>query len=318
MNLMDTNKEGITMSRESKNKEPNNATPETQQKGVIENVKGKSNKDQNGKESNKAKPKPPREKSSNGEKQKTKPSKKDAVLVGTTSALTNSTGGKPLQGTVEDNARRAFYDSLVEIVKKETSNERESFNRIAIALANIELNELYDLEDCTDVYQMAKKVFGMQKSTANQYLNVVKSLGVIEDGKYIELDTEWNGYNHSQLIELKDLTPEQIQAEGITKDTSVRKMREARHKYYGKKQYNRSGSDSNNSNSNPKENQSSSEVIELLPLTIANDNLLSAENNPLLEELKRVLSDQNNANKSFSITLTFANDDVTSNTLPLN
>lgn len=82
--------------------------------------------------------------------------------------------------------------------------------------------DLYEQEECEDIFEFAKKEYGLDKSTVSRFIAINEKYS--EGGYSMELQEKYRGFGQSQLVEMLSLPD--AECELITEQTTVKEIRE--------------------------------------------------------------------------------------------
>lgn len=81
--------------------------------------------------------------------------------------------------------------------------------------------DLYEQEECEDIFEFAKKEYGLDKSTVSRFIAINEKYS--EGGYSMELQEKYRGFGQSQLVEM--LTMPDSEIELITENMTVKEIR---------------------------------------------------------------------------------------------
>lgn len=114
------------------------------------------------------------------------------------------------------------YHSLLKKVDEGFTKASDAYLTIACALWQIQHNEYYRIDNFKNIAELAEARYEIKKSTTHNYIKVIDKFGDISDSKVSGLKEEYREFKCSQLINMVNFTPEQL--ESITPDMPVREI----------------------------------------------------------------------------------------------
>ena len=105
---------------------------------------------------------------------------------------------------------------------------QKSYLGIAIPIYNVYIKKWFDILGDADIYNFAKRVFGISRGRCSEFKKVVETFGLIdkETKCCTGIKTEFQSYSVSQLIEMTKMT--EAQKESVSEKTSVSEMKKLR------------------------------------------------------------------------------------------
>lgn len=118
-------------------------------------------------------------------------------------------------------------DFVTKEIKKNLNKVGTAQLNIAFLLKTVYDNELYRELEYQNVYDYANNEFGIARGTTSNWLMVASNYGIKNgDTGFFELDRRLKKFSITQLILMRSLTVEQIEAHGIKADMSCREIKE--------------------------------------------------------------------------------------------
>lgn len=120
------------------------------------------------------------------------------------------------------------FEELCRQIHKEQLSMQKSYLRIAIPIYNVNVKKWFDILDDSDIYNFAKRVFGISRGRCSEFIKVVKNFGSIDKKTKCctGIKPEFQSYSVSQLIEMTKMTEEQQKL--VSETTSVSEMKKLR------------------------------------------------------------------------------------------
>lgn len=115
-------------------------------------------------------------------------------------------------------------DDMTGIIKNELENITEGFVSVGYYLKKTRDDALYTQKGYADIYDYAKKAFGITRTTAIRFMEINDSYSI--DGYSPEIQEKYRGYGSSKLTEMLGL-PEEVR-EAIPVEATVREIRDAK------------------------------------------------------------------------------------------
>lgn len=118
-----------------------------------------------------------------------------------------------------------------EIIKRFLTNEvnkhAHSQLKIAFVLKTVYDEKLYQIDGYKNIYDYAYDNYNIARGTCSNWLKVVDNFGVLnKQTGFYGLDSRLQDFSITQLILIRGLTIEQIQAANITPDMSTREIKQ--------------------------------------------------------------------------------------------
>lgn len=125
----------------------------------------------------------------------------------------------------EDKKNRA--DIIKKFLTNEVNKYAHSQLKIAFVLKTVYDEKLYAVDGYKNIYEYAYDNYNIARGTCSNWLKVVDNFGVLnkQTGFYV-LDNRLQDFSITQLILIRGLTIEQIQAANITPDMSTREIKQ--------------------------------------------------------------------------------------------
>lgn len=114
------------------------------------------------------------------------------------------------------------YRDSVDIIKDESIKVQKSFVKIGWYLKHIRDDKLYQEDGYANIYECAADLFGYSQSSVSRFINICEKFS--KDHNSPELDTQYTGFDKSQMIEMLPLNPDEL--EKVTPDMTVGQIRE--------------------------------------------------------------------------------------------
>lgn len=118
-----------------------------------------------------------------------------------------------------------------EIIKRFLTNEVNKYAhsqlKIAFVLKTVYDEKLYQIDGYKNIYDYAYDNYNIARGTCSNWLKVVDNFGVLnKQTGFYSLDNKLQDFSITQLILIRGLTIEQIQAANITPDMSTREIKQ--------------------------------------------------------------------------------------------
>lgn len=118
-----------------------------------------------------------------------------------------------------------------EIIKRFLTNEVNKYAhsqlKIAFVLKTVYDEKLYQIDGYKNIYDYAYDNYNIARGTCSNWLKVVDNFGVLnKQTGFYGLDNRLQDFSITQLILIRGLTIEQIQAANITPDMSTREIKQ--------------------------------------------------------------------------------------------
>lgn len=125
----------------------------------------------------------------------------------------------------EDKKNRA--DIIKKFLTNEVNKYAHSQLKIAFVLKTVYDEKLYQIDGYKNIYEYAYDNYNIARGTCSNWLKVVDNFGVLnkQTGFYV-LDNKLQDFSITQLILIRGLTIEQIQAANITPDMPTREIKQ--------------------------------------------------------------------------------------------
>lgn len=127
-----------------------------------------------------------------------------------------------LSGTGIFNPKEMGYRDSLDIIKDESVKIQKSFVKIGWYLKHIRDDKLYIEEGYANIYECAADQLGYAQSTVSRLINICEKFS--RDNDSPELDTQYVGFDKSQMIEMLPLDKEEL--EKVTPEMTVKEIRE--------------------------------------------------------------------------------------------
>lgn len=111
------------------------------------------------------------------------------------------------------------FEKLCRQIHNEQLSMQKSYLKIAIPLYNVNAKKWFDILGDSDIYNFAKRVFGISRGRCSEFKKVVERFGTIDDSTKccVGIKPEFQNYSVSQLIEMTKMSEDQqkLVSEGI-------------------------------------------------------------------------------------------------------
>ena len=108
-------------------------------------------------------------------------------------------------------------------IRKKLQETAGNFVYIGYCLRKLrDSGDLYEQEECEDIFEFAKKEYGLDKSTVSRFIAINEKYS--EGGYSMELQEKYRGFGQSKLVEMLSLPD--AECELITEQTTVKEIRE--------------------------------------------------------------------------------------------
>lgn len=120
------------------------------------------------------------------------------------------------------------FEELCRQIHKEQLSMQKSYLGIAIPIYNVNVKKWFDILGDSDIYNFAKRVFGISRGRCSEFIKVVKNFGSIdkETKCCTGIKPEYQKYSVSQLIEMTKMT--EVQQKLVSETTPVSAMKKLR------------------------------------------------------------------------------------------
>lgn len=115
-------------------------------------------------------------------------------------------------------------DDMTDIIKSELENIAEGFIAVGYYLKKTRDDELYKQKGFSSIYEYAKSMFGIGRTTAIRFMEINDTYSV--GGYSPQIEVRYRGYGSSKLTEMLGL-PEEIR-EAVPVEATVKDIREAK------------------------------------------------------------------------------------------
>lgn len=186
------------------------------------------------------------------------------------------------------------YDKFCNAINKDLTKIEGAFLSIATNLYNIYTKELYKIENYENIYDMASEKFGLSRGSCNNYINICKKFGAIDDTskKCTGLLPEYKEYSPSKLAVMRSM-PKALLSE-VKPDMSVRQIIDLK----ANKPKTEEAKGTKTEKANKQEKQ------ELLKISDINE-IFDTEKDNLLDQIKKFKQEHPDTEYKISITLTY-------------
>lgn len=120
------------------------------------------------------------------------------------------------------NPEQMGYRDSVDIIKDESIKVQKSFVKIGWYLKHIRDDKLYQEDGYANIYECAADLFGYSQSSVSRFINICEKFS--KDHNSPELDTQYAGFDKSQMIEMLPLSPDELGK--VTPDMTVAQIRD--------------------------------------------------------------------------------------------
>ncbi len=106
------------------------------------------------------------------------------------------------------------FEELCKQIHREQLSMQKSYLGIAIPIYNVDIKKWFDILGDADIYNFAKRNFGISRGRCSEFKKVIKTFGLIDkDTKCCTgIQPEYQKYSVSQLIEMTKMTEDQQRA----------------------------------------------------------------------------------------------------------
>lgn len=120
------------------------------------------------------------------------------------------------------------FEELCKQIHREQLSMQKSYLGIAIPIYNVDIKKWFDILGDADIYNFAKRNFGISRGRCSEFKKVIKTFGLIDkDTKCCTgIQPEYQKYSVSQLIEMTKMTEDQQKL--VSETTSVSEMKNLR------------------------------------------------------------------------------------------
>ncbi len=120
------------------------------------------------------------------------------------------------------------FEELCRQIHKEQLSMQKSYLGIAIPLYNVYVKKWFDILGDSDIYNFAKRVFGISRGRCSEFKKVVENFGSIDEETKCctGIKPEFQSYSVSQLIEMAKMTEDQQKL--VSENISVSDMKKLR------------------------------------------------------------------------------------------
>lgn len=103
------------------------------------------------------------------------------------------------------------FEELCRQIHKEQLSMQKSYLGIAIPIYNVYVKKWFDILGDSDIYNFAKRVFGISRGRCSEFKKVVENFGSIDEETKCctGIKPEFQSYSVSQLIEMAKMTGDQ-------------------------------------------------------------------------------------------------------------
>lgn len=120
------------------------------------------------------------------------------------------------------------FEELCRQIHKEQLSMQKSYLGIAIPIYNVYVKKWFDILGDSDIYNFAKRVFGISRGRCSEFKKVVENFGAIDEETKCctGIKPEFQNYSVSQLIEMVKMTEDQQKL--VSEDIPVSAMKKLR------------------------------------------------------------------------------------------
>lgn len=120
------------------------------------------------------------------------------------------------------------FEELCRQIHKEQLSMQKSYLGIAIPLYNVYVKKWFDILGDSDIYNFAKRLFGISRGRCSEFKKVVENFGSIDEETKCctGIKPEFQSYSVSQLIEMAKMTEDQQKL--VSENISVSAMKKLR------------------------------------------------------------------------------------------
>lgn len=121
---------------------------------------------------------------------------------------------------------REKLDILTKEIREGIGRFEKTFLSSAFALYEISRLKLFKLDGCRNIYDFADKHFRLARGTCNNYINICKKFGQIEeDGTCHSIKDKYTGFSSSQLIALLSYKDDTLR-DTLTPEMTVKEIKD--------------------------------------------------------------------------------------------
>ena len=116
---------------------------------------------------------------------------------------------------------------VVNAVKVEWENTIKSQLKIAVLLHWIHKNEAFSLDNCTNIYEFAKKHFEMSRGSCHNYLKVAEKFAITSESgipEEMQIEEKYQDFRFSQLVVMAQV--DDVDSYNFDPNMSTRNMKE--------------------------------------------------------------------------------------------
>lgn len=120
------------------------------------------------------------------------------------------------------------FEKLCKQIHEATETMNKSYLEIAIPIYNIYIKKWFDILGDSDIYNFAKRIWGLSRGRCSEFKKVVENFGAIDENTKCctGLKPQFQNYSASQLIEMSKMTEEQQKL--VSEAVSVSAMKRLR------------------------------------------------------------------------------------------
>ena len=120
------------------------------------------------------------------------------------------------------------FEKLCKQIHEARETMQKSYLEIAIPIYNIYIKKWFDILGDSDIYNFAKRIWGLSRGRCSEFKKVVENFGAIDENTKCctGLKPQFQNYSASQLIEMSKMTEEQQKL--VSEAVSVSAMKRLR------------------------------------------------------------------------------------------
>lgn len=135
-----------------------------------------------------------------------------------------------IRGTVVNHTPEEIdeFEKICRQIYEEQKNSNNSYFQIAISIYNVYIKKWFDILGDSDIYNFAKRIFGISRSRCSEFKRVVEAFGAIDEKTNCctGIKPEFQNYSVSQLVEMSKMDKDQ--QELVSEATPVSAMKKLR------------------------------------------------------------------------------------------
>lgn len=188
-----------------------------------------------------------------------------------------------------------IYKKSCKNISNNLKTAKKAIFVIAITLYNIHKRKLYEIENYSNIYDMAKDKFNISRGLCHEYISICDRFGIIDEQKCTDLQPEYKEYEPSKLAVMAKLSDESLKS--INPGMSVRDIKKIQREDKSKS----SQEDGHTENDTAKKWNKRKELLEITDIA----NISEDEKQMILEELEQFKQKNPDTEYKISITLTY-------------